>query len=251
MSGAPPLPMRGGADARHAPLSRPRRPVSPRMVRRRWAVGIAKRLLPLVALAVLSSLALYPEWQRAADRARMGFLRGEAVPQSGEMTQAAYHGVDDRGRPYTMTAATARQISPERINLTEPKGDVTLESGNWLMVQSHRGVYLQHLDDLDLSQDVVIYRDDGTTMTTDAATVDLKAGAAAGADLTHAEGPFGTLDAQGFALTDKGSAIQFFGPGRLVMNGAPGPAAPPAAAPSPVAPSPVANPPAAPPAAPK
>ncbi len=211
------------SEAREATLSRPRRPISPRLTRRRWTVGVGKRLLPVVALALLASIALYPEWQHAADRARLGFLRGEAVPQSGEMTQAAYHGVDDRGRPYTMTADRARQISPERINLIEPKGDVTLESGNWLMVQSRRGVYLQHLDDLDLSQDVVIYRDDGTTITTDAATVDLKAGAAAGADMTHAEGPFGTLDAQGFALTDKGSAIQFFGPGRLVLNSAHGP----------------------------
>jgi lipopolysaccharide export system protein LptC len=37
--------------------------------------------------------------------------------------------------------------------------------------------------------------------------------------MVHAEGPFGTLDAQGFALTDKGSVIQFTGPGRLVLNG--------------------------------
>ena len=40
-------------------------------------------------------------------------------------------------------------------------------------------------------------------MSTDTATVDLKAGVAAGADMVHAEGPFGTLDAQGFTLTDK------------------------------------------------
>ncbi len=42
--------------------------------------------------------------------------------------------------------------------------------------------------------------------------------------MVHAEGPFGTLDAQGFTLTDKGSAIQFFGPGHLVLNSASGPA---------------------------
>ena len=33
------------------------------------------------------------------------------------------------------------------------------------MVQSKHGVFLQHSNQLDLSQDVVLYRDDGTTMT--------------------------------------------------------------------------------------
>jgi lipopolysaccharide export system protein LptC len=216
---APVPPSSGHADA-IARLSRPRAPVSPRLARPRWGVGVAKWLLPVLALALLSALALWPEIARETDRARLTYRRDAIMPQSGEMTDAAYHGVDERGRPFTMTAAAARQISPERVNLTEPKGDVTLESGNWMLVQSHHGVYLQHLGDLDLSQEVIIYRDDGTTIITDAATVDLKAGAAAGADLVHAEGPFGVLDAQGFALTDKGTAIQFYGPGRLVMNSA-------------------------------
>ena len=38
------------------------------------------------------------------------------------------------------------------------------------------------------------------------------------ADRVHAEGPFGSLDAQGFAVTDHGAVVQFTGPGRLVLN---------------------------------
>jgi lipopolysaccharide export system protein LptC len=200
-----------------------------RIARRRWTVGIAKRLLPLVALALLASVALWPELSSETDRSRLTYRRDGTAPQSGQLTDATYHGVDQRNRPYTMTATTAHQVSPERVNLTEPKGDMTLESGNWLMVRSRQGVYLQHAGNLDLSDDVHLYRDDGTTLTTSSATVDLKAGAAAGADMVHAEGPFGTLDAQGFALTDRGAVIQFSGPGRLVLNSAqqsakPGPA---------------------------
>jgi hypothetical protein len=37
--------------------------------------------------------------------------------------------------------------------------------------------------------------------------------------MTHAEGPFGTLDAQGFTATDGGTVIHFAGPGRLLLNG--------------------------------
>ena len=107
--------------------------------------------------------------------------------------------------PTPLTAATAQQVSPERINLTTPKGDITLADGTWLMLQAKDGVFLQHSNQLDLSQDVILYRDDGTTVTTNSASIDLKNGAAAGAEPTHAEGPFGTLDAQGFTITDKGA----------------------------------------------
>jgi lipopolysaccharide export system protein LptC len=50
--------------------------------------------------------------------------------------------------------------------------------------------------------------------------MNLKLGAGDSDQYTHAEGPFGTLDAQGFTLVDKGAVIQFHGPARLVMNGA-------------------------------
>jgi lipopolysaccharide export system protein LptC len=87
------------------------------------------------------------------------------------------------------------------------------------MVKAKQGVYMQHSDLLDLSHDVTLYRDDGTTMLTASASMDLKQGAGSGAEPVHAEGPFGTLEAQGFTLTDKGALIDFTGPAKLVLNG--------------------------------
>jgi lipopolysaccharide export system protein LptC len=222
--GVTPLPSRLRVDRRRAmPSRRIVRPVAlaaRHLARRRWLVMAAKRLLPLAALALLASVALWPEFSHDAERSRLSYRRGTAAPESGQMTEATYHGVDTNGRPYTMTATSAQQVNPERINLTNPKGDLSLESGNWLMAQSRRGVYLQHAGSLDLSDEVQLYRDDGTTLNTSSATLDLKAGAAAGAEMVHAEGPFGTLDAQGFAVVDGGTVMQFTGPGRLVLNGA-------------------------------
>jgi lipopolysaccharide export system protein LptC len=196
-----------------------RAPMPGLLARRRWAVAVTKRLLPVAALALLSTVALWPELDPEADHARYSYRRGHIEPQGGQMTDATYHGVDEHGRPYTVTAATAVQAEPDRVNLTDPKGDISLESGNWVMIRSKQGVYLSRSEQLDLSHDVTLYRDDGTTLQTDTSAVDLKAGAAASADMVHAEGPFGTLDAQGFALTDRGALIQFTGPGHLVVNG--------------------------------
>jgi len=196
-----------------------RLPSTAAIARRRWMIALTKRLLPLVALALLATVAMWPEFHREAEQGRVAYRRGFVAPESGQLTEARYHGVDDHGRPYAITAAVAHQLSPERIDLTSPVGDVNMESGAWMIVKARQGVYLQHTQQLDLSGEVKLYRDDGTTLTTDAASIDLKAGAAAGAAMTHAEGPFGTLDAQGFTVTDGGTVAHFAGPGRLLLNG--------------------------------
>ena len=203
--------------------SAPRRraPNAGRMARRRWFVRIAKFTLPLLGLALLASIALWPEIMRLKDQERLALRRLSATEvDAARVVDARYRGVDQHGRPYTLTANSAQQVNPERINLVAPKGDVTSANGTWIMLQGDTGVYMQHLSLLDLSGNVTLYREDGTTVTTDTATVDLKAGAAASNDRVHAEGPFGTLDAQAFAITDNGNVMQFTGPARLVMNGA-------------------------------
>jgi lipopolysaccharide export system protein LptC len=221
-----PMPARSGTERRHgqylvgAVATRARIPPTPGgLARRRIVITLTKWALPAGALLLLASIALWPQIDRAKDSARIAFQRMAGEVGGARMTDARYHGVDEHARPYTVTAATAQQDGPDRINLTVPKADITLQDGTWLMLQSKLGVYLQHTSQLDLSQAVTLYRDDGTTMVTASASVDLKNGAAASADPTHAEGPFGILDSEGFTVTDKGTAIQFAGPAHLILNG--------------------------------
>ena len=201
---------------------RARREVNRRRIRmRQFTVLVAKLGLPLMAVLLLGAIVLWPEITRMTEHGRTSFRRIFAVEaESGRMLDPHYKGVDERNRPYTITATWATQVSPNRVNLGDPKGDMVLESGNWLQVDAKDGVFIQRAELLDLSKDVVMYRDDGTIIRTQTASVDVKQGAASSSDQTHAEGPFGTLDSQGFTLTDKAGAIQFQGPARLVVNGA-------------------------------
>lgn len=194
-------------------------PTSAAISRRRWTVGLAKRVLPLIALCLLSLVALWPEIADQTDRARLVYRRGAVMPEAGILTAPRYRGEDDNRQPYTLTATSARQIGPERIDLISPVGDILLTGGVWLQVQAAGGTYMQKAGQLDLAGEVTLYRDDGTTLTTDAATIDLREGAVASGARTHAEGPFGTLDAQGFTITERGHVAQFAGPGRLVLRG--------------------------------
>jgi len=218
---ARPVSQRPGQQLVEAAAARVRRaPTASALARRRFFINLTKWLLPAAALLLLASIALWPEIDRARDTARIAYRRVGGDIGAATLTDAHYRSVDEQGRPYTVTAATAQQDGPDRVNLTMPKGDITLADGTWLMVQAKQGVYLQHTSQLDLSRDVTLYRDDGTTLVTASASIDLQQGAAASATPTHAEGPFGSLDAQGFTVTDKGAAIQFSGPASLVLNGA-------------------------------
>ncbi len=221
-----PVPTRSPASARVgreliAGVSGPRRRArAADLARRRHMIMLAKWILPAAALALLSTLAVWPEVLRIETGAHTAVKNLASDVTAARVTDAQYHSVDVHGRPYTLTASIAQQDGPERVNLTTPKGDITLENGTWLMVKAKQGVFMQHSNQLDLSHDVTLYRDDGTTLVTASASLDLARGAAAGAEPVHAEGPFGTLEAQGFTATDKGTSIEFAGPATLVLNGA-------------------------------
>jgi lipopolysaccharide export system protein LptC len=189
------------------------------LARRRLMINTSKFVLPAAALLLLSSIALWPEFNGVAGKAGLVMRGLTATIDGARVTNAHYNGVDQRGRPFTVTAASANQRDVDRFDLTVPNADMTLENGTWINVKSKQGVFMRKDQQLDLSDDVVLYRDDGTTMTTASASVEMKAGAASGAEATHVEGPFGTLDATGFTTMDKGAAIQFWGPVQVEMNG--------------------------------
>ena len=206
-----------------------RAPTPGRIARRRVAVTLTKWLLPMLAAALLGTIAIWPEIARLSEGGRVSFRRAfNADSAEARLVEPRYRGVDERGRPYTLSAdvavqvgtvqAGAAQAGKDRVNLTAPVGDAVLENGSWMMVRSREGVFFQAQGQLDLSGDVVLYRDDGTTLSTQSAAVDLKQGAAVSNDRTHAEGPFGVLDSQGFTLTDRGAVVQFQGPSRLLLN---------------------------------
>jgi lipopolysaccharide export system protein LptC len=204
-----------------AASTRDRKPPTPgRIARRRFLITVTKWMLPLGAMALLALIALWPEIDRATMKARLTLNHVSGELDGGKLLDARYNGVDEKGRPYTVTALTAWQIDAERVGLTMPKGDITLENGTWMMLTSKEGTFVQHANQLDLVKDVTLYRDDGTTMHTESASIDVKAGAAAGSEPVHVEGPFGVLDAQGFTVMDKGTAIDFPGPAHVVLNGA-------------------------------
>ncbi|MCB8875328.1 LPS export ABC transporter periplasmic protein LptC [Acidisoma silvae] len=212
-------------DDQHAPNRRSWRgrkmPSSGALRRRRMLVTWMKRLLPLGALMLLSLVMLWPELINQHNPARVSYHLGTGPDgaDQGSMTKAHYEGIDDTGRPYTMTADQAVQTDADTVVLTHPAGDMTMKAGSWIMIQSKDGLYHAKAQHLDLTNHVVLYRDDGTTVRTSQAAINLKDSSASGHEVVNADGPFGTLSAKGFNITDRGTRLHFTGPSKLVLDG--------------------------------
>jgi lipopolysaccharide export system protein LptC len=185
-------------------------------------VAVAKRLLPLAALGLLATVALWPEFESAADRGRVAFRRvAEVRPSALHIVEPRYQGLDEQNQPYTVTAATALQAADEQtVQLQAPRADLELNEGGWVYLEAQQGRYDRPVNRLDLAGEVTIHHDDGTQFVTPRAALDIAGGNASGDDPVAAQGPFGTLTAEGFRLYDRGQVVVFTGRARAVLEGA-------------------------------
>ncbi len=214
----PPLP--GRTRSTYAPPARARVvPNAARIARRARLVRLSKLLLPVLAVLLLGSIALWPELERQTRMGRAALREDEAVmARTGVMVAPHYHGVDGHERPFLITAASAHQVSPDRVDLVRPKADVLSASGTWAMATAETGVYAPRTHLLDLAGHVVLYRADGTILTAPVATLDVRRNISSSPDWVHIEGPFGVIDAQRSFLSSGDGVLQFGGPARLVLN---------------------------------
>ncbi len=205
-----------------APSRERQAPSAGQLARRRVLVSIAKRVLPLAAVALLATIALWPELDSAADRGRVAFRRVvQAAPDALRIVDPRYQGVDEQNRPYTVTASLATQGGNEDVVvLNEPRADLLLGDSAWVYLESQRGRFDRPTNRLDLAGQVTVHHDDGTQFVTETAAIDLAAGAASGDAPVAAQGPFGNLTAEGFRLFDRGQVVVFTGRARAVLEGA-------------------------------
>ena len=200
--------------------SRARRaPSAGGIARRNRLVMLVKWLLPMLALALLGLLLFWPEIE--GRDGRLSFRRGPAlVPEALQVVAPRYQGIDELNRPYTITASTARQVGQAEVLLLDaPRADILLNDGAWIFVEAREGRFDKPSQHLDLTQEVRIFHDGGTLFVTESAAVQLDAGTARGDRPTQAQGPFGTIESEGFEMSDRGAVMVFTGRARAVLEG--------------------------------
>jgi lipopolysaccharide export system protein LptC len=223
------MPLRAVAPERAATASRLMLPPSRRrwapsaaqIARRRLAVRLGKWLLPIAGVGLLAAIAVWPELDRMEDRARVSFRRVvQAQPDAVRLVEPRYQGLDEQNRPFTVTAAVAAQAeSPDVVDLERPRADIVMTDGSWVLLESSTGRFDKGRNRLDLTGEVTLWQDGGNMLVTEAAEVQLHAGAASGDRPVAAQGPFGTLVSEGFRLTERGQVVVFTGRARAMLEG--------------------------------
>ena len=184
-------------------------------------VGFMKLLLPALAAALILLVVAWPQFTVDDDNFRLSVSK-LAPDQADSLTMlnARFDGLDEKNRPYTVTADMATQSDSDEdlIELELPKADITLEDGAWLALTARSGKYRQKSQILDLIGSVSLFHDQGFELRTEAARVDLARGVAEGNQPVQGQGSTGFIEAQGFRVLDRGARIIFTGKARLIVN---------------------------------
>lgn len=184
-------------------------------------VGFMRILLPTVATALIIVVALWP--QLSDQQHRYQITPAKVKDQSNQtltMVNGVYTGVDEKQRPFTLTADSVKMASAEwsDVAMVGPKADILTQDGSWIAVTAKTGNYDRDAKILDLKGAVNLFHDSGYEFRTEAATVNMNAGNARGNEPVQGQGPFGNLKAQGFIIHNRGERIQFLGRSTLVLH---------------------------------
>jgi lipopolysaccharide export system protein LptC len=183
-------------------------------------VGIMRVLLPTIATALLILVVLWP--QLTDQQRRYAITPGKIASEAAKtltMVNGVYTGIDDKRRPYTLTAETVSLSNSglSVVALTAPKADLLMEDGSWVAVTARDGTYDRDKKLLNLRGAVNLFHDTGYEFRTETAAVDMMAGDAYGTDPVEGQGPFGNIKSEGFVIHNRGERIEFTGKASLLL----------------------------------
>ncbi len=196
-------------------------------------VTLLKRLLPVIGVALLVVVAIWPRLGPLLESVRFGFpVIDLREAHELRMLNPRYAGVDREDRPYVVTSAIGRQASnrDDLMSLERPRAEMTMHNGALVVVTAATAMYQSQAQLLDLFGDVNLVHENGTRFVTNTAHVDVAADSAVGNDAVTGHGPSGDITAQGFRVVDRGNTIVFTGKSNLLLKGTK-PSARPAASP--------------------
>jgi len=212
----PPHAVRGAAAAQ-------RPPAPPRLSGRNTYslfVSSMKLVLPALAAGLVLLVIAWPQLIPDVSRSGLDFAKiARDQAKTLNMLNARYSGVDENNQPFNVAADLATQ-SPDDENVVElqhPKADITTTEGDLVALSARVGHYRREEEILDLTGRVHLIHDRGFDIVTEAATINLNDGSAAGDTPVSGQGPSGELEAQGFRLSDRGQVILFTGQSRLLV----------------------------------
>lgn len=183
-------------------------------------VLLAKYVLPVVAGVVMLLVVVWPELKSKPEKFAIGLSDVKIETAGGQrVINARFTGVDSENRPFSITAESVVQTGSDDngVELAQPKADVTLAGDSWVAIAAPKGIFRRDEEILDLSGGVDLFHDDGYEFRTAEARLNFSTSAASGESPIRGQGPFGTIEAEGFRVAGTGDSIFFTGKSRLLV----------------------------------
>ncbi len=182
-------------------------------------VRIMKGALPLSAIG-LAILVLAYVVQPNPGRIQISFPRVSKLANDLSMDRPRLSGTDNGGQPFVVSAkrATPETGAPDRIRLEDIVADFSLNDGTAIHLTAGNGVMNTNTRLLQLAGGVHMAAQNGYQASTDSAMADLRGGTIHGDKGVSAEGAFGRIRAQRFALNRASRQLHFWGNVHMVLN---------------------------------
>ena len=198
--------------------------ISPRatlLSARRYSVFVKfmKGALPMAALALAVLVLVYVLQPREAGRMALTFERLGRVEGDLAMVKPRLSGTDNDGLPFLVSAASAvqEQRGSDRVRLEAVVADISLKDGTALHVSATKGVVDTKRHLLEVSSGIHVTSQDGYDARTESAKADLKTGTLHGESRIEAQGKFGRITADRFALNRETRQLQFSGNVQMLL----------------------------------
>lgn len=174
-------------------------------------------LLPTLILAVLCLLGLFIVVQAA----RTAAARPKETPTQIRMVGPHFLGRDDLGRAFNLASRIAIRddVDMRRVYLTYPVMVLDVDGAQPKTLTADRGVYDEDTHLLRLNGHVRVDDSQASTVATNDALVDTRAGTVTGVSSVSGRGPSGQIQAHGYTAYDNGRRVVLRGGVHAVLNG--------------------------------
>ena len=172
-------------------------------------VKVLRWLLPTLILALLGLLGAFVVGQAV----RAAAARPREMPTQIRMVSPHFIGRDNQGRAFNLASRLALRddTNMQRVFLTFPVIVMDVDSVHPKTLTSDRGVYDEDTHMLRLNGHVRIDDSTASTVATDEALVDTKAGTVSGVSALNGNGPMGQIHAGSYTATEKGQVLIMHG----------------------------------------
>ena len=174
-------------------------------------------MLPAATVGLLSLIGAFV----VGEAVRSAAARPRESPTQIRMINPHFVGRDDHGREFNLSArqATRDDVDMQRVLLLAPVMMLDVGTPNLKTLTSDRGVYEENTRLLHLFGHVRVNDSVASSLATDEALVDTKAGTVTGASAVAAATPNGEVQAGHYTASEKGGHVVLSGGVHAVLKG--------------------------------